>query len=315
MRPSTTLLAAGSALLLAACSSSGAGAGASGAAGARTSGSVAQHAAGAPSAPSDSLLLLAPPVVAGVTWHPAGSLVGGRPATYVAQVEGGAVGLLWIDPSRVSFRLVPGVKVPEGGPALPADNRPGTWVPDLVAAFNGGFMLKDKVGGYFYAHRTVRPLIPGLGTFAITSDGNLSVGQWGRDLGMTTQTVAVRQNLPLLVDANRARTAPTDTPRTWGIANGGLWTANRSALGERADGSLVFAYGHEVRTSTMAAALVQVGVLRAMVLDMNRSWPGGFVYSHSAHGVVGERIQPQEVHPASVYFARYTKDFVAVLRR
>jgi hypothetical protein len=258
---------------------------------------------------------LQPPRAVGITWHPEGTQVDGRPVTYVAVTDGGAVGLLWIDPTHVSFRLVPGRKVPEGGPSLPADNRPSTWVPRMVAAFNGGFLLGDGVGGYYYAHRMVRPLVPGLAALEITSDGRLTVGRWGRDETLVSTTVAVRQNLPLLVDGFRSRTSPTDTARTWGLANGGLWTANRSAVGELPDGALVYAYGHEVRPATIAAALVSVGVERAMVLDMNKSWPGGFVYWHTTAGPVGRRVQPQEYHSPSVYYARYTKDFIVVLLR
>ena len=161
---------------------------------------------------------LSPPVAAGVTWRAAGSVVNGVAATYIASTAGGAVGLLWIDPSVVSFRLIPGYKVPEGGPATPADGKPSTWVPRMVAAFNGGFLLKDGVGGYYADHRMVRQLVPNLAAFEITSDGRLAVGAWGRDLQLTSKTVAVRQNLRLLVDHGRAQTSTSDGPRTWGIA-------------------------------------------------------------------------------------------------
>jgi hypothetical protein len=258
---------------------------------------------------------LSPPRVAGISWRPSGTLVHGHPVTYVALTDGSAVALMWIDPTLASFRLVPGYQVPEGGPALAADNKPSTWVPKMVAAFNGGFRLKDHVGGYYYARRMVAPLVPGLGALEITADGRLHVGQWGRDLRLTAQTVAVRENLPLLVDGFRARTSANDTPSTWGIANGGLWTANRSALGQRPDGSLVYAYGYNVPPATMAAALVDVGVRTAMVLDMNKSWPGGFFYWRTPSGTVGRRIQSQEWHVPSVYYTRFTKDFVAVLSR
>jgi hypothetical protein len=257
---------------------------------------------------------LAPPKIPGIAWQARGSAVDGRPATYVAEA-GPSVGLLWIDPTLVTFRLVPGVKVPEGGPALPEDNQPQTWVPRMVAAFNGGFLLKDGVGGYYDAGRVVAPLVPGFAALAITRDGRAQVGRWGRDLGLTSATVTVRQNLPLLVDHFRAMTSPRDSARTWGLANGDLWTANRSAVGERPDGALVYAYGHEVRAQAMADALVRVGVERAMVLDMNKSWPGGFVYWHTSTGVHGLPVQPLEYHAPSVYFARYTKDFVVVLAR
>ena len=253
---------------------------------------------------------LSPPHVPGLTWVPAGPAGAGRPAVYTALTDNGAVGLLWMDASRLRFRFVPGWKVPEGGPRLPADTRPSTWVSRMVAAFNGGFMLKDHIGGYYYAGRTVSALRAGLGTFTITSAGRIAVGAWGRDLRLTAHTVVVRQNLPLLVDGFRARTSPSDTPSTWGVANGGLWTANRSALGQLADGSVVYAFGANVRPSEMAAAMVAVRARVAMVLDMNKSWPGGFTYHHSRGKVVGRGIQRGIWHQPSVYFAPFTKDFV-----
>ena len=265
--------------------------------------------------PKPAVWPLSPPAVAGLTWRAEGTRTARGPVTYVARTDGGAIALLWIDPAAVSFRLIPGLSVPEGSPVTAADRSPSTWVPRMVAAFNGGFMLKDGVGGYYYAHQLVRPLRSGLGTLEITADGRLQVGAWGRDLALTSQTIAVRQNMPLLVDRYVAQTRPGDTASTWGIANGGLWTASRSALGVLADGSLVFAYGHEVRPSAMSAAMVLVRAREAMVLDMNRSWPGGFVYSHPAGAIAGLRIQSQEWHTPSVYYARFTKDFVAVLLR
>jgi len=317
-RPAVVALSAFCAFVLGACS-----AGSGGPSGAPAASSPpATHAASKASAttspsasPTPTVAHLSPPAVPGVTWRAAGTVVNGVTATYIASTAGGSVGLLWIDPSVVSFRLIPGFRVPEGGPATAADNTPSTWVPRMVAAFNGGFLLKDGVGGYYADHRMVRPLVSNLAAFEITADGRLAVGAWGRDLQLTSKTVVVRQNLRLLVDHGRSQTSTSDGPRTWGIANGGLWTANRSALGQLADGSLVFAYGHETRAATMAAALVQVGAQRAIALDMNKSWPGGFVYRHTAGAIVGQRVHPLQYHSPSVYYTRYTKDFVAVLRR
>ena len=256
-----------------------------------------------------------PPAVAGLSWQPVGTNTARGPVTYLARTDGGAVALLWIDTAAVSFRLIPGWAVPEGSPVAAADRSPSTWVPRMVAAFNGGFLLKDGVGGYYYDHQMVRAMRPGYAALDITSNGRLTVGAWGRDLALTPQTVAVRQNLPLLVDHYQARTSSSDTASTWGIANGGLWTANRSALGQLADGSLVYAYGANVRPAAMSAAMTLVRAREAMMLDMNRSWPGGFVYEHPASGVTGQRIHPQEWHSASVYYSRFTKDFIAVLLR
>jgi hypothetical protein len=225
------------------------------------------------------------------------------------------VGLLWMDPTLVRFRYVPGYQVPEGGPQAPADSHPSTWVTRMVAAFNGGFKLSDGVGGYRYAGRTVASLRAGLATFVITTSGRLTVGAWGRDMRLTPDTVVVRQNLPLLVDGFASRVSASDTPRTWGVANGGLWTANRSALGELPNGSIVFAYGANVLPSSMASAMIMLGVRTAMMLDMNKSWPGGFSYDHRHGTIVGRAIQPNIWHSPSVYYAEFTKDFVVALWR
>ena len=310
------------AVVLAACSSAAAGGPGTPAASTSPTGSATTASASASTRPVTASPKPAPPkpwpgppAVAGLTWMPVGTGTARGPVTYLARTDAGAVALLWIDTAAVSFRLVPGLSVPEGSPVTAADRSPSTWVPRMVAAFNGGFLLKDSVGGYFYDHQMVRAMKPGYAALEITSDGRLTVGAWGRDLALTSQTVAVRQNLPLLVDHYQARTSAGDTASTWGIANGGLWSANRSALGQLADGSLVYAYGYNVRPAAMSAAMTLVRAREAMMLDMNRSWPGGFVYEHPASGVTGQRIHPQEWHSASVYYSRFTKDFVAVLLR
>jgi hypothetical protein len=258
-------------------------------------------------------LALLPPAVPGVTWHPAGALVRGRNAVYVTTT--GQIGMMWMDPALLRFRFIPGYAVPEAGPVLLADEQPATWLPLMVAAFNGGFKLSDGVGGYFYAGRVVRALRPGLAAMVITTTGELSVVRWGRERGTTSGVEVVRENLPLLVDSFRSRTAPADTARTWGLANGGLYTANRSALGELSDGALVFAFGADRTASQMADAMLSVHARTAMVLDMNKSWPGGFVYSHSGGGITGRRIYPTIWHDPSVYFHRFTKDFVVAMVR
>jgi hypothetical protein len=252
---------------------------------------------------------LRPP--AGLPW----ARVAGSPALALASLDGGAVSLLWMDPSRLQFRYVPGTSVPERSPASAADNTPATWVSRMVAAFNGGFMLKDHVGGYYYLGRTVEPLRAGYAAFVISKTGTMSVGVWGRDLHLTSSVLVVRENLRPLVDHGVAMARPSDGPTAWGIANGNLPRANRSALGQLPNGSLVFAYGANVLASTMAASLVRAGATEAVMLDMNISWPTGFTYSHVGGHLLGSKINYHVVRSPSTYYARFRKDFVAVLTR
>jgi hypothetical protein len=258
---------------------------------------------------------LRPPVMAGVTWYPEGLPVGGTAAAYVAHVDGGSIGLLWMDSLRLRFRYVPGYTIPEGSPASPADSKPSTWVPTMVAAFNGGFMIKDHVGGYSYLGHVVSPLVPGKASITIDTSGHLKVGVWGQDIGSTSSTVVVRQNLRPLVRDGVSQASSSDSASAWGLANGGLLHANRSALGQLADGSLVYAYGSEVQAWQLAAALVQAHVRVAGMLDMNKSWPNGFTYTHAGGSTVGRRVLASMYRDPSMYLQRFKKDFFVALPR
>ncbi len=267
----------------------------------------------APSASPSSAAHRTPPVVRGVTWVPSGRLVHGVPAAYVARVSNGSIGLMWMDPSLLRFRFIPGTQFPEGSPVRPVDRQPSSWVSTMVAAFNGGFELKDSAGGYFYAGTTVRALRTGWAALSVTSDGQLKVGVWGRDLTMSSSVLAVRENLRPLVDHHVSQATPADSSAAWGAANGSLIHANRSALAQLDDGSLVFAYGLEVRAWQLGAALVLVHAKEAIMLDMNKSWPSGFTYAHHGTKVVGSPIQPGIYRSASMYLTRFKKDFMVAL--
>jgi len=251
----------------------------------------------------------APP--AGPAWHASP----GSPAVRTATLAGGTTSLMWMDPSRLRFRVVPGYAVPESGPATRADSTPSTWVPLMLAGFDSGYKLKDHVGGYYYLGRTVAPLRAGLASLVTHSDGSLTVGTWGVDVSMTRDTVMVRQNLRPLVSGGVSRAMTSDGPRVWGISNGNRAKANRSALGRLPDRTLVFVYAHDVTAAGLARVLVSLGVVEAIDLDMNVSWPTGFVYSHRGGATVGAKINPHIVRPPSTYLTRFKKDFVVVSPR
>lgn len=256
---------------------------------------------------------LSPPAVAGLHWVAVGASPVQAPYVYVAQTAGGEIGLLWMDASRLRFRYVPGYKIPEAGPVLAADHRPSTWGPRMVAAFNGGFRLADGAGGYFYAGQTVRPLESGRAAFQIFRNGTLKVGVWGSDLSLTTDTVVVRENLRPLVADYQSQASSSDAPDAWGQANGGFPHANRTALGQLSDGALVFAYGYELPAVDMADVMVRLHVRTAVMLDMNKSWPTGFVYQHIGGSLVGHRILSQIWRDPSTYYHQFSKDFVVAM--
>jgi len=222
------------------------------------------------------------------------------------------VSLMWMDPAHLRFRYVPGTQVPEGSPATAADSNPTTWVPRMLAGFDSGFKLSDHVGGYYYLGRTVAPLRDGLASMVVHRDGTLAIGVWGSDLVMTPDTLMVRQNLPPLVLGGVAQTSPNDRLRTWGLPTHSQPRQNRSALGRLADGSFVFVYAHDVTAPMLASVLVKAGAQMVIALDMNLSWPTGFLYEHKGGQVVGSKISRFATRMPSIYLTRFKKDFVVV---
>ena len=237
------------------------------------------------------------------------------PAIYTTTRDNGSIALMWMDPHRLKFRFIPGYKWPENSPTIAADHNASTWTSTMVAAFNGGFKLSDHVGGYYYHGHTVAKLRSGLAALAVHSDGTLNVGVWGAGLRMTSDIVAVRENLPPIVRSGHSQAKPSDSVGTWGLALHDLWNVNRSALGQRPDGTLIFEFGNHVTPKTIARYLVQAGVRDAVMLDMNETWPTGFLYRHTSSGEHGKRISSGIVKSPSIYYQRNDKDFIVVAPR
>jgi hypothetical protein len=219
-----------------------------------------------------------------------------------------------MDPTRLRFRFIPGYKVPEGGPVRAVDLSPGTWVPRMLAAFNGGFKLVDHAGGYFYDGRTVALLRPGLASLVIGMDGSLRVVVWHRG-DSTSGVLAVRQNLKPLVLAGRSMTRKSDRLLTWGRPLGGRLHANRSALALLGDGSLVYVYVENSTPGQLAQASIRAGAVTAIALDMNSGWPGALLYRHTGHLVTAKLLSPVMHQHLDGYSRQNQKDFIAVLDR
>lgn len=259
-------------------------------------------------------------------WVPRGRLVNGQAAIYTTYLRPAnnpsvTAGVAWIDTNLLQARLYSGSLSPGGffwhytAPITLAAAR------TLVAAFNGGFLLKDSHGGYFSEGHLVSPLLPGAASLVIYRDGSLTVGKWGRDVSRTSTVVAVRQNLTLLVDhgtvapgLNRYDVA------TWGAALNGIIDTPRSALGVTATGALVYAEG-PMNIVDLANIMVRAGAIRAMVLDMNPPWPVFATYRPTTpHGVAtpanGLDLSPSMVQtPARFFDPKYARDFVTLSAR
>ena len=143
----------------------------------------------------------------------------------------------------------------------------------LDAAFNSGFRTQDAQGGFYLDGITAVPLGRVPPRSVIDSSGNINIGAWGTDVTMTPSTVAVRQNLDLIVDngAPVAGLNQNDNYR-WGATLGGKVQVWRSGIGVTASGALVYVGGSGLSIVDLANVLARAGAVRAMELDINTAW-------------------------------------------
>jgi hypothetical protein len=192
------------------------------------------------------------------------------------------------------------------GPAVSPAERP-----HLLAAFNGGFKLSAGVGGYYQEGRLVSRLRPGLASLVIYANGRAAVGVWGAGLPAAgLRVVSVLQNLPPLISGGRVSPSVADW-QAWGATLGGGEFVARSAVGETRAGDIAFAASMSASPADLAAALLRVGTVTAMELDINPEWVQLDV-ADSPGGPLRAALPGQD-RPADQYLVGWTRSFVTVL--
>jgi hypothetical protein len=191
------------------------------------------------------------------------------------------VGILLLDKRRIRLHLVGGTRDPGGDRGVKG---PGTIAESdrqsLLVAWNGGFQGPHGNNSmYGPDYRGVpsyyRPLRNGLASVAVYQDGTIAMGVWGRELNMTPEIVAVRQNLVPLVDGCEINKRTSEGNDTWGYVNvddTATFITSRSAIGLTANGDLLVAAGSNVSAASLARALQAAGACEAMQLDINVSY-------------------------------------------
>jgi hypothetical protein len=232
-----------------------------------------------------------------------------------------------MDTRLLSARLYSGSMSPGGGPYKYTAPVTRTAASSLVAAFNGGFKMKDAHGGYYTEGRMIDPLVRGDASLVIYANGSVTVGAWGADVAMTPSVVAVRQNLfPLVVNGRPTARASTRTWRVWGgtcPCGHGLHGQDhqwRSGLGVTADGALVYVVGPLLDPLQVADLLVRAGAERGMQLDINPAWPVFAAFRPAApDGLAapsnGASLTSTYRGPATFFNPAYARDFITMSAR
>jgi hypothetical protein len=233
-----------------------------------------------------------------------------------------AAAIMWLDPKLLSGRLHEGISSGDPG---------GTWTtpplitPELAktvaAAFPGGFRTTPgspvgSRGGYYDDGRAAVPLRAGAASLVIYQDGTATVGQWGRDVAMSTKVKSVRQNLDLLVDGGVVNsTCSSDSSPIWGYTVGNDAFVPRTAIGVRADGTLIFINSPAVSVCSLGQLLKSAGVVRGMELDINHDWSIGYYFTHNGGVVQGHMSRADQAAGPDHYFSAQSRDFVAFYLR
>jgi hypothetical protein len=229
--------------------------------------------------------------------------------------SGSRVSILRFRKGKTLFNLHVGSTDPLIGsavvPANGASSVSASERPQLVAAFNGGFKSTAGAGGFEVAGHTLLPLVNGEASLVIDTSGSASVGVWGQGVPAPGESVAsVRQNLPPLIVAGQPSSA-INVMYAWGATIGGASEVARSALGEDGQGNIVFAASSRAVPGDLSSAMMAVGVVNAMELDINPEWVQEDVAS-TPGGTLASVLANQN-RPAGQYIEGWTRDFVTVL--
>jgi len=187
----------------------------------------------------------------------------------------------------------------------------------LIAAFNGGFKFPYKDTGFMAEGHQPVPLRPGLGSIVTYQEGATNIGAWGEGVpSRHAKVFSVLQNQHLLVDHGvAAANTVTCVQECWGGTIGYVNEVARSGLGITADGYLVWAAGEHLSPLGLARALIGEGAVRAVELDINPWWVEGYVYVHHDGAVRPVGLVRGQRGIGGRFFAKYSRDFFAVVAR
>jgi len=238
--------------------------------------------------------------------------------------------LVRIDLSQVELHMLPGVSEPEAVAGVPPFPRPGR-IPaevqasgQLLAAFNGGFKAVNGHYGMMTDQGVVlQPPLDGIATLAFYRDGQLRLGEWGRDITASADLVAYRQNCPLLLDAGQITPSVLqDSQRDWGTTIQNVDATWRSGLGLSRDGHwLIYAAGDSLTVESLARALQLAGADFAMQLDINSLYTRFVTYrpagvKTSKYPVESQKLLDQMPGlEQTAFLSPYDRDFFYITAR
>ncbi|MGC4939858.1 phosphodiester glycosidase family protein [Kribbella sp. DT2] len=217
-----------------------------------------------------------------------------------------------------ALRLMPGTREPvvgmasKNGYSIPSDARS-----NLVAAFNAGFKMADSHGGWWTTDSPAVPLVDGRASVVVYRNGTARIGEWNRNVSMTPDVVAVRQNLDMVVTGGRLVDGLTQNAQgRWGSVRSQFQYTWRSGLGTDAKGDLIYVAGQGLTLASLASAMQQTGIQQGMELDIHAAMVSFTIQQPGAGGsLVSKQLLPSMTSPTDRYLVDDQRDFFYVVTR
>ena len=225
--------------------------------------------------------------------------------------------VIWLDPNLLSFKQIPGKSIPKTG--LGTGRVPANLRTCYMAAFTGGYLMKDSLGGAQYGSKTIGALKNNIATLVTYNDGSLDVVKWP-NVNPNKTVAELRQNLKLIVENGASKVPAGEPHNSWGwVWNGTGINKNdvqRTGVGVRADGSIIWVIGADLNATNLANLLIRGGAVRAMALDMNKGFANGYLYGpYHTKTKAGGIIDPNVTQWPGRFWNPAQRDFVAVFAR
>lgn len=197
-----------------------------------------------------------------------------------------AVAIVAVDLGRVNLHLISGMLEPFSV-TVPKERRQGLVakddLPDLIAAFNGGFKATHGHYGMMINGDTYVAPRDIACTIALLRDGAIRIRTWPAVKDQEGSMAAYRQTPPCLVEEGTLNANLSEYNKNWGATVSGETVIRRSAVGIDASGrTLFYGLGEAVTAQALGHAMKSAGSHSAAQLDVNYAYPRFLLFERAS---------------------------------
>ena len=168
---------------------------------------------------------------------------------------------------------------------------------NLLAAFNGGFRAANGHFGAMADGTVALEPKDDFATVAIYENGEVRIGEWGREIMDSPDMRSWRQNCRLIIHNGEISPRVYNNSITdWGASINNQIVTRRSGLGlDRNAETLFYFAGPSLSMPVLADSMLAVGVHNGMLLDINHFWVHFTAIRMVEGAFIAEPLLPDEM--------------------